>query len=171
MPYGAEQLPGVAHIEDFRPGALVQSYHDGQPSRFQATVTSYPYTVTDLGTESVWVDVEKSYPASEHTDPLRRIGFMSLIDNGVAPGQRGEYLGLYNQLNVAKLVEPAPAGNPALPKSLRELLEQPYANLTDGQKAKVTRYFIGQQAVASIIREERGVPQPPLTYFSVVVQK
>jgi hypothetical protein len=169
--YGEEQLPGAAHIEDFRPGALVKSYHDGQPDLSQITVTSYPYTMLVFGRVSVWVDIESNYPDDGFGGgPFTRIDSMSLADTSVVPLQEGKYAGQYNKHNVAKLVEPAPVRNPALPKSLRGLLEQPYADLADDQKLIATKYFMGQQAIASLLREERqGVPQPPLTYFSIGV--
>lgn len=148
----------------------MQSYHKGKPFGPEYTVTSYPYTATEHGTESVWVDVEKEYPAREgRHDGFTSSDAVSLEDRSVVPLQSGGYAGMYNQWNVDKLVKPAPVGDPATPRSLRKLLEQPYAHLTAAEKVKATRYFLGQQAASFLKRKRAGIKEKLLNHTSTEV--
>lgn len=170
--YGAEQLPAAAHIEDFRPGAIIEDAHRGKTFSPRITVTSYPHTLRrNDGLESVWVDVTKEYPPSGGKKGFTCTDFMSLQDSGVVPMQRGGVgvAGMYNRYNVARLVQPAPVTDPTVPRSLRKLLEQPYNHLTAKEKAKATRYFLGQQAASFLERKRRGVKEPLLKHTSVEV--
>jgi hypothetical protein len=164
--YGDSQLPGAAHVEDFRPGAVFQTYHKGQPSQSPYTVTSYPYTKGEVGPESVWVDVTRDHPPSvAFPEGFTSEDSVSLQDHSVAPVEGGKY----SRWNVDKLVTPAPVTDPTVPKSLRKLLEQPYDHLTNKEKAKATRYFLGKQATSFLERKSRGVEEPLLDHSSIEV--
>lgn len=171
--YGKERHPNSAHIQDFRPGAIMLPVYGGRPAHYMHGIGSYPFylrnplidlaemhpAVKDVVGEvdpndyDVWADtIDAVIPAGDEFDDMAFNGRVSLVDHGVVPNPDG----LYAHRGQLRLVRPGPVNDPNVSKGLKELLEQPFDALTPDQQEERTIYFLGIQAASFLHRKSEG---------------
>lgn len=171
--YGKERHPLSAHVQDFRPGAIMLPVYGGQPVHYMHGIASYPFFLrnplidlaerfpsireisgdVDPNDYDVWADTTDAViPIGDEWDNMAFNGRVSLVDHGVVPNPNG----LFSHRGQLLLVRTAPVTDPTVSKGLKELLEQPYDALTPEQQEERTVYFLGAQASSFLERKSDG---------------